>query len=406
MALRLARGGIETLVLEQARFPRDKTCGEFISPLGVRSLSRCGLLDKVLDAGAQRIERARIVLPSGWSESVDFAAPAWPAAKERAEDETPAEGPDIRYGLSLSRRKLDAICLQAAESAGATVRQGFRVRSIERKTQGAEWRIYGRDFESGPQAIDGDLLVGADGVGSVVARRLGWMRRAWPQRMGLTASFRTESGIANAIEMFLLPRAYCGAVDQGDGVTHVGLAIPHRKGERRKGLSPESAMREHLERFPEIRDRLKGAETLSPVKAFGPMAARSRRRYGERVLLIGDAAGFLDPVTGHGIGFALRSGELAAEAILSLSPPGDFSARNLAAYDRAYSRELGSLLRLYGAFQRVLALPPPVLHLMAGWVESHPGVARRLALPMLGLDGASRSDGDGRAGLSESEGFL
>jgi flavin-dependent dehydrogenase len=202
--------------------------------------------------------------------------------------------------------------------------------------------------------------------------------------MGITASFRgmeTEPGI---IEMHMLPEAYCGVVRQGDGVTHVGLAFPHRKGEIPGGAALEPFLTDALGRFPALRSKMKRAKVEGPVKAFGPMAVRSRRRAGDGALLVGDAAGFVDPVTGHGIGFAMRSASLAAGPLLEAHAAGDYSTPRLGAYAREYDREFRSALRFYGGIQLLLHLPRPALSLLGIVLDRYPAPIRALIPRLVG----------------------
>lgn len=360
LALLLAREGLEVTALEKSRFPRDKACGEFVSPLGVRCLDEAGLLEPVWNVGARRVDRASLVFPSGKSVTASFES---------------LESPS--FGLSLPRRDFDALLLQRAQSAGARVRQGFRVRDIEREGRAGAWRVTGQAAGE-VETLEGDLLVGADGAASVVARRLGWLRPAWPQRMGITASFHGVEVSPRLIEMHLLAGAYCGVVGQAEGVTHIGLAFDYRKGDWPGGRSPRQLLMERLARFPGLRGRLSEAVPVGEVKAFGPMSVHAARRVGDGVLLAGDAAGFLDPVTGHGIGFALCSARLAANTLLHAVREGDASERALTAYDRAYRQTLGPMLRRYRVLQRVLSLPPGILLPVGHALERLPSLAEML----------------------------
>ncbi len=374
----LAHEGMEVTLLEAKRFPRDKVCGEFISPLAVRCLREAGLLDALMAVGARRVDRARLTLPSGVSHEAAFhGGEASPVAVSGA---MPSGDESGGWGVTLSRRELDWACLIAAEASGATIRQSVRVTRMERleTDQRSGWRIDALGPTGERESYPCDLLVGADGVGSVVARRLGWLKRAWPERMGITGDFRGWPIEDRLIEMHLQPGAYCGVVGQAEGVTHVGLAFDYRKGDWPHGSTPTDLLRRHLDAFPGVKDRFAAAELLGRVMAFGPMSVRTIRKADDAVLLVGDAAGFLDPITGHGIGFALRSAQLAAETIRQAALQGDFSARSLKSYPAAYRAELGSTSQFFGWMQRALALPFPALQALGRGLERSPGASEWL----------------------------
>ena len=368
LALRLARAGIAVQVLERARFPRDKVCGGFINPLGVRCLDEAGLLDRILAGGARWIHGAAMFLPCGDPIPVTFG---------RRGNGGSSAGPGAAGGigaLSVPRSILDSICLESAESAGAEIIQGFRVTDIERRADGAGWRVHGIGSGTESRCLDADVLVGADGAGSVVARRMGWLRPAWPARMGITASYAALPVEPEVIEMHLRPEAYCGVVGQAGGIAHLGLAFPLRPGGWPARRTPAQVLDDHLGRFPAIAARLGSARLQGPVRAFGPMSVRPHRRVADRLLLVGDAAGFLDPATGHGIGFALKSAALAADAIVAAARCGDLSCRRLSDYARAYRRHLGPGLRHYAGIQRILSLPPALLMAAARFLPAHPSI--------------------------------
>lgn len=373
LALLLAREGAEVLVVDRARFPREKACGEFLSPLAVRCLSELGLLTEVEEAGAVRVHSACLCLPRAEPLEAPFEA---------------AENGPPPFGATLSRRLLDPLCLRAAERSGAQVRLRFRAERLERVAGAAGravWHVQGRDAEEGPRELEADLLVGADGVGSLVARRLFGLRRAFPLRIGISGDYSGLPLHPGTLEMHLQTDSYCGVVGQRDGIAHVGLAFPLRPGAWVPGEPPGEALRRHSTRHPHLAERLAGAAAAGSAKAFGPMAFQPACLVADGALLVGDAAGFVDPVTGHGIGFALRSAMLAAETAVSALREGKVERDRLKPYARAYRDELGPFLQLCRRFQRVLAMPAPSLDRLGDYLAGHPTALRLLVSLGVGL---------------------
>src|SRR5207248_2415180 len=180
-AWHLARAGVDTLVLDRARFPRDKTCAECLSPETARLLDAMGALDALEPSGA-KLHGMIVRAPNGAEIRGAFvAAHGWRAPRD--------------WGLAVSRRVLDATLLARARDAGARVRERVRVADVVRDGD----RVTGvRLLDAGGRASElrASLVVGADGLRSVVARRLALARtRRWPRRLALVAHWRGVDGI-------------------------------------------------------------------------------------------------------------------------------------------------------------------------------------------------------------------
>src|SRR6266700_3857815 len=179
------------------------------------------------------------------------------------------------------------------------------------------------------------VIVGADGLRSIVARRLGMVHTAGPRRMAFTAHVADVPGVHELGEMHVGRPGYVGLGPIGDGVTTVALVVPFA--EARRG----ARFFEELNRFPGIADRFDARRIVRHVLATGPFARWSRRAVAAAggALLVGDAADFFDPFTGQGIYSALRGAELAAECLIPVLTPredqGPLSAAVLAPYRRA-----------------------------------------------------------------------
>jgi geranylgeranyl reductase family protein len=297
-ALLLARGGARVLLLDRARFPRDKPCSEYLSPESTRVLERLGpgVLAEVAAASPAKLKGMKIVAPSGASVVGRFT--------------------DFSY--ALPRTRFDAILRNAAEAAGAEVREGAKVEELI-YDGGAVGGVIARDARRGTHdAYRAGVVVGADGLRSVVARRIGPVRSSRPSRVAFTAHVADAQGVEDLGEMHVGRPGYVGLGPIGDGVTTVALVVPlveARRGER---------FFDELNRFPALAGRFDPERIVRPILATGPFARWSRSPVapGGGALLVGDAADFFDPFTGQGIYSALRGAELAAGAVLTTLATG------------------------------------------------------------------------------------
>jgi menaquinone-9 beta-reductase len=319
----LARAGVDVLVLDRARFPRDKVCAEYLSPQASRILSEMGALEAVEAAGAAQLSGMLVRSPSGAEIYGEFAAShGFRGFRDR--------------GLALRRRELDTILLDSARASGARVAEGSRVVDILRDGVG---RVTGVRTES--RTISGKLVVGADGLRSIVGRRLGLTHHAfWPRRIALVTHYRGVDGIGRCGEMHVERDGYVGLADVGNGETNVALVVSSRAARLIRG-DPAGFLTAWIARRPHLTPRFANAERVSDVGVTGPFAQHARRAWAPGAALVGDAADFFDPFTGEGIYAALRGGELllpyAIEAVRATTTRQADIA--LSAYERCRRHE-------------------------------------------------------------------
>ncbi len=355
-AILLAQAGHEVLLLDRARFPRDKVCGEYLSPEGSRILDRLGVLKAVEAAGARPLRGMRITAPDGTHLVADYPRDGrWRGYRDHA--------------LAVPRRRFDAVLVERARGLPLTVREGFRVTELlvdgDRVT-GVEGVAQGGGRP--PERLAARLVVGADGRASVVARRLGAVRpHRWLHRLALMTFAEGVAHDPERGEIFLAPPVYSILNPVADRRVNVSLVVPAAEGVQQK--ADLAGYFDHaVAALPGLAGRLRGAHRVSPVRALGPLAYRVEPPRHGGVILVGDALGFLDPFTGEGIFAALRSAEIAAEVADDRLRAGVLSAAALAP---AHARRLAEL----AAKQRVALLLQRVIG--RRWLAG--AVARRLA---------------------------
>ena len=366
-AAHLARAGRSVLLVDKARFPRDKPCAEYASPETEPVLRRLGVWP-ALETGVRRLRGMVIVSPSGQR----FRSEYLDAGRRR-------------FSLALPRRTVDDQLLRHAISAGAELRPGLPVEAPildGGRVVGVRARRPDRTIEE----LRARLVIGADGLRSRLARVLGGGRPPrWPHRLGLATHYRGLDGPPDWGEMYVGSAGYCGLAPSGDGLTTVAaaLSLGRADGRRRDGralrlsVSPSLRLVRALPEHPELLARLARAERIEPFRGVGPLAWRVPQVAGPGFLLVGDAAGFFDPFTGEGIFRALRGAELAAEAALGVLDDGDWSAL-LSRYRQLRRAAFADKERLARMVQ-VFVSCPPLLDYALVRLERRPELAERLS---------------------------
>jgi flavin-dependent dehydrogenase len=303
----LARGGARVLLLDRARFPRDKLCGDTMNPGTVAILRRLGL--------------------TGGFEPEALPIDGMIVTGERGVRVRAAYGDGAR-GLAIERRTLDAALLRAAVAAGARVEEGVLVRGplMESESRHARVRgivMAGRDGRD--LRVPAPLVIAADGRRSRLARAVGLARHPRrPRRWAIGAYFDGVAGLTSFGEMHVRRGRYLGVAPLPSGPANVCLVLPRpsagrgRPGSIRIGLdAPAALLHQAIDADPDLRERFAHARRITEPVVLGPLAVDVAAPGVTGLLLAGDAAGFIDPMTGDGLRFAVRGGELAAEVALA-----------------------------------------------------------------------------------------
>jgi flavin-dependent dehydrogenase len=267
----------------------------------------------------------------------------------------------------LTRRCLDQLLLNAAGDAGACIDTGVGVR--EPIIDGD--RIVGvRLARRGGEVVRAPVVIAADGRGSRLAARVKLASYATaPRRWAFGAYFSRVSRMTAHGEMHIRRGVYIGVAPLPGGLTNVSVVVggpgPAEAGQYRNA-DQQAIVQRALNADAVLRDRFAAATQVSPVMVLGPLAVNARAAGCPGLLLAGDAAGFVDPMTGDGLRFALRGGELAAHAALDELASGRPAYASL---ETQRQREFSTKWRFNRALRAMVGSPGAVglASLLSNW---------------------------------------
>jgi len=336
----LARSGLRVLMLDKAADGSPaKVCGEYLSPGCLPILQRLGVLAS-LNAVGRPLHGMVIHTRARRTLRVTY-----PKAGVRPRGFT--------HGLSVARAELDPLLLDLAVKCGVTIEAGFQASDLRHDGPVVEVRGRLRGRETGRRAR---VVIGADGRNSVIARRLGPIRRhPWLDKMALVAYLQGTEREQAFGEIFLGEDRYGILNPVTEDLTNLGLVV--NRSDLPRDVDPRTVLWSMAERLPGLDERLHAASLAAPPRCLGALAYRATRLAASGALLIGDAAGFLDPFTGEGIYAALRSAVLASEHILSAWGAGGSDAVDPIPYARAWQEEFGPKWRFSTRLQWAIRHP-------------------------------------------------
>ena len=326
--------GLRVALLDKARaFPRDKVCGDAIPGAAAREVARlaeCLGLDLSPPDTRAGIRHARFY----------------------GDDPAPLELTWVVPAYNATRERYDAHLYRAVERHTATdIHLGATVRQVERHADRLTVVTTAGD-------VDARLLIGCDGANSAVARALTDTRLERRHHLAaVRAYYRGVRGAAPDTNDVYFPRrwqpGYLWVFPVGDGLYNVGIGMSSAAISARR-VNLAAALDEAIAEHPALRARFAGAEQVGRTVGFGlPTGSRAVQCHGDRFLLCGDAAALIDPIGGHGIDTAIRSGVLAAETAVVGLRQNRLDAAALAPYAEALAREIRPKLRRHGYLMRL-----------------------------------------------------
>jgi flavin-dependent dehydrogenase len=336
-ALVLARAGVPVRLVDQSSFPRAKLCGDTVNPGALAILDRLGV-GAAVRAAARPFSGMLLTGPGGAAVTGDY--------------------PRGLVGAAIERAALDALLLHAAIAAGADFTPGIQVMQPLRDARRS--RVTGVSGRHGSRRIElrAPLVIAADGRHSRLAFALGMTRFArQPKRWAFGTYFTDVQGLSSRGEMHVRADGYTGVAPLQSNVVNVCVVRDRRRLPFGGRHSAENTVADAIASDDMLRDRFADARRVAPVASLGPLGVDTIAVGCPGLLLAGDAAGFIDPMTGDGLRFAIRGGELAAQAALVELDQGPPADRQLEVLRR---REFAGKWRLNRALRSLVGHPSGV----------------------------------------------
>ena len=339
-ALYAHRAGLNILLVDRKTFPRDKICGDAIPGKCITILKELDLLEPF-----NRTPKASMY-------GVSLSSPNKMMANIKCSNSNNGNG---MVGHVCRRTDFDNVIFQAAKDKVAT-RENFVVTDVLQRN-GQVIGIVGTTNHDNYEIFTARVVIGADGFKSVIARKMNlWDHDPDHWVVATRGYYSGIEGINASFEVHLVKDyvpGYFWIFPHEDGTANVGLGMLHRELKSRK-LNLKEA---HIEitKSPLLRNRFNNAQLIGDITGSNlPLGSKVRTAYGDGFILLGDAAGLIDPFTGEGIGNAMHSGKIAAEVLLNVCNGEDYSASRLREYQVRTWQEMGDTLRLSYKLQRLL----------------------------------------------------
>ena len=310
----LGQSGFRVLLLEKAQFPRRKVCGEGLMPAGAELLDKMGLGSSFSLDRFRPFSAIRLYLPCGQLLELNFRE-----IKAGAR------------GLITPRNLLDSQMAEfASNQQGVDLCEGFQLQSTHIDGDGVRITAKRGGWH---HTFKSRVLVGADGIRSRLHGRLGVQRlRRGPLRFALRALCEGHSQSEEAVEVHCCPGGEAYVAPLGKGQARITLLLyGPATSSSPSGLS--DLYLHQLRRFPALVKRL-SASRPQEVESTSPVGLRLNRCHGQRLLLVGDAGGALDPVTGQGMTVALKDAALASRILKEHLLTDELGESQLAEYTK------------------------------------------------------------------------
>ncbi len=331
-ALYAHRLGLNCILLDKAVFPRDKICGDALSGKSVRLMRELNLLEGVEELEGSEINRITFGSPSHSQFDVHL--------KGNKNNDY------ITKGYVVPRKIFDNFLFKKADELTET-RQGFTVNDIIYENDNISG-VKGTNIEGKEEILNAPIIMGCDGANSIIARKLGLYEMDMENTaVAIRCYYEGVEGLSNQIELHYVSEVkpgYFWLFPAGNGKANIGIGLS--KNDAKKEDRTLRQIMDEIVQSDYFRSRFGNARPLEkPVGWNLPLGRIQRKNHGNGFMLLGDAAGLVDPFTGEGIGNAMVAAKHAMQVASKAKNHKDYSQRSLSEYDQLLWDDIGGELR-------------------------------------------------------------
>jgi len=331
-ALYAHRLGLKCILLDKAVFPRDKICGDALSGKCVRIMRDLDILDEVGQLEGSEINRITFGSPKNKEFDVHLKGTS--------------NNDNITTGFVIPREIFDNYLFEKADEVTET-RQGFSVKDLIIENDHVVG-VKGKTKNGNEEELRAPIVMGCDGYNSIVARKLGLYEMDMKHTsVAIRCYYEGVKGLTDQIELHYVKEVnpgYLWLFPAGDGRANIGIGLS--KSDAKKENRTLRQVLDEITQTDYFKDRFADAKQLErPVGWNLPLGSLHRKNHGNGYMLLGDAAGLIDPFTGEGIGNAMVSAKYAMEIAEKSKESGDYSKIAFSEYDQLLWDEIGKELR-------------------------------------------------------------
>ncbi len=338
-ALYAHRAGLKVLLIDKKKFPRDKICGDAIPGKCLTILEELGLVKQFKEK------------PKSSMYGVTLSSPNGNIAKIKCSNSN-----NGMIGHVCRRTEFDDVIFQAAKEK-VTTKENFYVTDVLQENGQVSGIVGAANQQSNYKTYSARVVIGADGFKSIISRKTDlWEHDPDHWVVATRSYYQGIKGIDSSFEVHLLKDyvpGYFWIFPLADGIANVGLGMLHSELKARKINLKEAHIQ--ITKSSILKERFSDARLIGDISGSNlPLGSKVRKAFGDGFILLGDAAGLIDPFTGEGIGNAMHSGKIAAEVLADVCKGEDYSASQLQAYQDRVWQEMGDTMRLSYKLQRLL----------------------------------------------------
>ena len=331
-ALYAHRLGLNCILLDKAVFPRDKICGDALSGKSVRLMRELNLLE-----GVEKLEGSEI-------NRITFGSPSHSQFDVHLKGNK--NNDYITKGYVVPRKIFDNFLFKKADELTET-RQGFTVNDIIYQNDNISG-VKGTNIEGKEEILNAPIIMGCDGANSIIARKLGLYEMDMENTaVAIRCYYEGVEGLSNQIELHYVSEVkpgYFWLFPAGDGKANIGIGLS--KNDAKKEDRTLRQIMDEIVQSDYFRSRFGNARPLEkPVGWNLPLGRIQRKNHGNGFMLLGDAAGLVDPFTGEGIGNAMVAAKHAMQVASKAKNHKDYSERSFSEYDQLLWDDIGGELR-------------------------------------------------------------